>query len=177
MDPLEGRPNEQHMPGYGIYYTELSSKWTNLTAALEENKNNAIAFFTSIPARREEYRYQPEKWSVKELILHLVETERIFQYRAFRFSRKDATPLSGFDEDWYAQNNNASVRSLPDIIGEFEAVRNSTIQLFRGMNTDMLDFPGTANGQAVSPRSLGWMTVGHVLHHITILRERYLDTN
>lgn len=175
MNPLDGRPDKRHAPDYAASYIDLTSKWANLGAALEENKTGSIAFFKSIPADKAEYRYQPEKWSVKELILHLIEAERVFQYRAFRFSRKDATALSGFDEDWYAKNNNASSRSLSSIIEEFEAVRNSTILLFNGMSAEMIDFPGSANGQPVSPRSLGWMTIGHVMHHVAVLRERYLD--
>lgn len=174
MDPLEGRPNKEHAPKYGAFYMDLTSKWSNLGTALEENKNDSLAFFRSIPKERSEFRYQPEKWSVNEVILHLVEAERVFQYRAFRFSRKDETALSGFDEDWYAKNNNASARTLESVIEEFEAVRNSTILLFKGMDSEMLDFVGHANNAPVSPRSLGWMTIGHVSHHCQVLRERYL---
>lgn len=174
MNPLDGRPDSSHTQIFGEQYVRLTSKWNNLATALEENKQESIAFFRSIPGEKAEFRYQPEKWSVKELILHLIEAERVFQYRAFRFSRKDATALSGFDEDWYVQHNGSSARSLASIVEEFEVVRQSTILLFSGMTTDMLDFTGSANGSPASARSLGWMTIGHVLHHIAVLRERYL---
>lgn len=174
MDSLEGRPNNDHAPKYGVYYMDLTKEWTHLGKALVNERDNALAFFRKIPAEKSDFRYQPEKWSVKEVILHLIEAERVFQYRAFRFSRKDETALSGFDEDWYARNNNASARTFESVIEEFETVRNSTIQLFNGMDSEMLDFVGHANNAPVSPRSLGWMTIGHSYHHCQVLKERYL---
>lgn len=171
---LYGRPRNEDAPAYAEYYFDLTDRWEDLGVALEESTDRLLNFLKSIPEDKENFRYQPEKWSIKQVVAHMIEAERIFQYRALRFSRFDATELSGFDEDWYAKNNHAEHRSLADIVAEFDAVRQSTIYLFSDMTDEMLDFRGKANGSAITSRSLGWLIIGHAIHHKAFLKERYL---
>ena len=171
---LSSRPVYEDAPAYAAYYFDLTDCWENLEIALTESTDHLFRFLHSIPVAQQDYSYQPEKWSVKQVVIHMLETERIFQYRAFRFSRFDDTELSGFDEDVYVSNSNSENRTLSGIIEEFEAVRKSSILLFKSMTTEMLDFRGYANGTPVTARSIGWMIVGHAMHHKAFLKERYL---
>jgi hypothetical protein len=119
-------------------------------------------------------RYAPGKWSIKEVVQHMIDTERIMAYRALCFARADATPLPGFDENTYADHSAADRRTLADLIAEHDAVRLSTVLLFRSFGEDMLLRKGTANERSFTVRALGWTIAGHSLHHIHIMKERYL---
>ena len=171
---LLGRPNYSDAPVYAAYYFDLTDCWEDLDVALRESTDRLFRFLHSIPVDQQDFKYQPEKWSVKQVVLHMMDTERIFQYRAFRFSRQDATELHGFDEDQYIANSNSENRNLTQIIEEFETVRKSTLLLFSGMSDEMLDFRGHANGSVVTTRSVGWMIIGHAMHHKAFLKEKYL---
>ncbi len=120
-----------------------------------------------------EFRYQPNKWNVKQLLLHLNDTERILAYRALRLSRKDNTPLAGFDENHYATHDYNQGLEITDIHKEFLAIRNQTIALFKNMNPEVIEFKSITNNMPSSPLLLGWMIVGHQLHHLEVLRDRY----
>ena len=119
------------------------------------------------------HRYAPGKWSVKEVVGHLSDCERIFAYRAVRMGRGDATPLSGFDENAYVPAGEFDARPLAEILHEFETVRAATLALFQGMDREALLFRGTANGKQVSVRALAWIMAGHELHHRGLLVDRY----
>lgn len=147
---------------------------TDLFGALENTFHSTLKLYGSIPETMANFQYQEEKWSVKELLLHLCDTERIFSYRALRFSRKDATPLPGYDENDYAKNCRAGSRTLASLIEEFEWIRKNTQFQFRNLDPEQLDFVGPANGISYTPRILGWMIAGHNFHHNQILAERYL---
>jgi hypothetical protein len=173
-----GRPNPEFAPAYAKYYFDRTLGQDDLLLALENNLNETEAFIASLPEEKADFQYADEKWTLKGVILHFIETERIFQYRALRFSRKDKTALDGFDEDWYARHNNTDQRSLDDLRTEFIDVRKASISLFKGMTGAMLDSIGTANNTPNTPRNLGWIMVGHVIHHCNIIKERYLvDTD
>lgn len=118
-------------------------------------------------------RYAPGKWSVKEVVGHVTDAERVFAYRAFRIGRGDATPLAGFDENAYVVAAESEHRSLAELLGEFEAVRAATLALFRGLPAGAWERRGVANGVPVSTRALAHITAGHARHHVAILRERY----
>ncbi|WP_186280103.1 DinB family protein [Fluviicola chungangensis] len=178
QDPFTGRPNPEFSPAYAKYYFDRTIGQDHLIHALEKDLNETAAFIAGLPPSKADFQYADEKWTLKGVILHFIETERIFQYRALRFSRKDKTPLDGFDEGWYAQHNNTDQRSLEDLRSEFIDVRKASISLFKGMTTAMLDSIGTANHSPNTPRNLGWIMVGHVIHHCNIIKERYLvDTD
>lgn len=119
------------------------------------------------------YRYAPGKWSIAELILHIIDSERIFQYRALRFGRGDTTPLPGFEQDIYVPNSNAANRTLLSLQAEFSQVREASISLFEHFPNAALLNRGFANGSEVSVRALGFMICGHQKHHELILQERY----
>ncbi len=119
------------------------------------------------------HRYAPGKWSIREMVGHLSDTERIFGYRALRISRNDATPLAGFDENAYVEQANAEQRTLEDLLHEWQDVRRASISLFRGMSEAMFARVGTANNAPISVRALVYITAGHLRHHVVILRERY----
>ncbi|WP_341906654.1 DinB family protein [Fluviicola taffensis] len=169
-----GRPNPEFSPAYAKYYFERTIGQEDLLLALEKDLDETTRFISSLPESKADFQYADDKWTLKGVILHFIETERIFQYRALRFSRKDKTPLDGFDEGWYSQHNNTEQRTLEDLHSEFIEVRKASISLFKGMTSSMLDSIGTANNSPNTPRNLGWIMVGHVIHHCNIIKERYL---
>jgi len=174
QDPFIGRPNPEFSPAYAKYYFDRTLGQDHLIVALEKDLDETAAFISGLPQAKADFQYADEKWTLKGVILHFIEAERIFQYRALRFSRKDKTPLDGFDEGWYAQHNNTDQRSLENLRSEFIDVRKATISLFKGMTSTMLDSIGTANNSPNTARNLGWMIVGHTIHHCNIIKERYL---
>jgi uncharacterized damage-inducible protein DinB len=118
-------------------------------------------------------RYAPGKWSIKEVLGHLSDTERVFSYRLFRISRGDTTPLAGFDQNAYVDNARSDERPLAELLEEFLSVREATLRLVQGLTPEELARRGTANEAAVSARALVHIAAGHVEHHIRILRESY----
>jgi len=129
----------------------------------------------SIPEDKLYYRYDEGKWTIKEILVHIIDDERIYAYRALRFARKDSTELAGFDQENYAVNSGANKRSIESILHEFETVRKATISLFESFTDEALTSSGIANGNKVSVRALGYHIAGHEKHHVNIIRERYLD--
>ncbi|WP_439584250.1 DinB family protein [Dyadobacter bucti] len=117
--------------------------------------------------------YAPGKWTIKDILQHVVDNERIMAYRALRFSRNDRTNLPGYDEAVFAANTIASGRTIPDLLEEFEQVRVSTISLFANMDSAMILRSGVANQTEISPLALGFVILGHPLHHMNVIRERY----
>lgn len=146
----------------------------DLLTALKNNTEVMLAFFRSIPEERHDYRYAEGKWSIKELVQHLTDSERVFTYRALRFARKDKTPLSGFDENLFTENSHASERSWSGLISEFETVRTATLHLFGSFSEEQLEASGEANGDSVYVLGIGFICAGHCYHHRNIIIERYL---
>lgn len=118
-------------------------------------------------------RYSPEKWSVAEVIVHMMDCERVFAYRALRFARRDKTELPGYDENLFASNSSANNRTASELLREYVAQRNSTIELYCGFSNDMLEQVGAANGIEMSVTGLGFAICGHERHHWRIIQERY----
>jgi len=167
------KPNMEDVPVFYRNYVDSADE-SDMIEALMQSAIDTLELYRSIPPEKHNYRYEEGKWSVKELLSHLIDGERVFAYRAHRFSRKDVTPLAGFEENEYVPNSNASNRNMESLISEFEHLRNSNIKLFEGMNETMLDFLGTANDQRMNARMMGWVIAGHNMHHNHVLRERYL---
>lgn len=167
------KPDITTVPDYFVYYTGLV-KENDLVQALSHCREHTLDLFSSVPVEKENYAYAPGKWTVKQLLSHLIDTERIFAYRALRFSRMDSTELPGYDENLFAANSNTENLMLERLLEEYRAVRKSTLSLFEAMNDEMLDFKGTANGMQCTARALGYMIVGHEIHHCKVLKERYL---
>ncbi len=163
----------QLAPAYCHPFFDLV-KEDNLLQALQESRDQTSVLFSSIPTAKTHFTYAERKWTIVEILRHIIDCERMYTYRAFRFSRFDPTPLEGFDEDAYIANIRSTSLQLSALLDEYLAVRQSTIRLYEGMNEEMLDFAGTANGHRFTARSFGFMTVGHNLHHLQVIREKYL---
>ncbi len=161
-------------------YAEYFGKYVSLVpdgeivATLGRQLESTLTLLRSLTEAQGALRYAPGKWSVKELIGHLIDAERIFTYRALRFARHDATPLSGFDENHYVAHADFDARTLADLTDEFESVRRSTICLFKHLAEPAWLRRGVSNQHEISVRALAWITAGHELHHLGILRSRYL---
>jgi hypothetical protein len=126
-----------------------------------------------IPEDRGGFRYGPEKWSIREVLGHLIDAERIFAYRALRVGRGDHTPLASFDENEYVKTAGADARTIADLVRELRAVRETTVMLFASLSDEAWGLRGVASGKDVSLRALAYITAGHARHHLRILRERY----
>jgi uncharacterized damage-inducible protein DinB len=167
----------QLQPGtYPTYFEKYISLVNTGTVkdAIAKYSSSINDFFTNIPTNKVDYRYGEDKWSIKELLQHLIDAERIFSYRALCIARHDKTSLPGFDENSYAVASNAFKRDWQDLLQEFKAVRASTDLLFESFDASQLEQVGTSNGQPISANALGYITFGHLLHHKRILEERYL---
>lgn len=146
----------------------------SMLEALKSSGSLAAAVVATIPEEMGEFRYAPEKWSIKELLCHMMDAERIFCYRALRFARNDATLLSGFEENDYAPQANAHGRTMQQLLTEMKNLRTSTIDLFASFTPEMLKRTGSANGNLISVVNLGYIVAGHETHHRNVLTERYL---
>lgn len=123
---------------------------------------------------KQEYRYQKEKWTLKELVQHMIDAERVFVYRALRFSRNDGTNLPGFEENSYVSNYDIQKRNYRDLVEEFILIRKATILMFRDFDESMLNLSGTIENNSITVKALGFICSGHVMHHLNIIEERYL---
>ncbi|MDP4259717.1 MAG: DinB family protein [Bacteroidota bacterium] len=142
---------------------------------LKKNTRQFKKFLKEIPRKKVDRAYAEGKWTIREILQHLIDAERVFSYRALRFARKDGTPLPGFDENTWARTAGAAGRrSWDDLQEEFRAVRKSTEALFASMNDDQLQFVGEASGTAQNALALAYLIPGHVVHHIRVIKERYL---
>jgi uncharacterized damage-inducible protein DinB len=166
------KPQLSDAPEYYRYYLNLLTQ-DDVLSALAHNTIRVREVMSAFSEAAGDYRYAPEKWTVKQLLQHIIDTERIFSYRLMRLARRDSTALQGFDENWFAQHDNSSALTLAQVREEFEAVRVATEVLIRNVPSDNWDFRGNANGMEVTPRAIAWMIAGHTEHHVRILEERY----
>ncbi len=166
-------PINEYPDFFGTYINAL--KEVELKEELEICLHEFIKFVQNIPLDKFDFRYEENKWTIKEIIQHLIDTERIMSYRALRFSRNDKTPLPGFDENNYVNNTDGNSRSIQDLLTEMAVVRQSTLSLFKSFSEEQLLRIGTASNKEVSVRALGFIIIGHQKHHQKIFQERYLD--
>ena len=144
---------------------------------LEEMKisgNKTLEIYQNLSEENSNFTYAEGKWTLKELLQHLIDAERIFAYRALRFARKDQTELAGWDEEEYAKHYFSSERTLKSLVDEFENVRKSSVLFFENLNQEQLSSKGIANGNEISVETIGKLIVGHNLHHLNIISERYI---
>ena len=167
------RPNsDEYAPYYEKYVSQVAPG--DITETLDQQLGSTLELLRGIDESRGGERYAPDKWSIKEVVGHLIDGERIFGYRALRFARNDQTPLPGFEQDDYVRDANFDDQSLADLATEFEYVRRSNIQLFKSLNEAAWSRRGKANDTEVSVRGLAFIMAGHELHHMQVLRKRYL---
>jgi DinB superfamily len=167
------RPDPSEYAPYFSKYVSLV-EGDDVIAALNNQIDSTLAFLHGLSESQGELRYAPGKWSIKEVIGHLIDAERIFAYRALRFARNDQSALPGFDENSYVANSNYGTRQLSDLAEEFELVRKANIYLFCHLGREDWDRRGKANDNEISVRALAYNIAGHELHHLGIIRERYL---
>ena len=163
----------EYPPYYELYFSVLSPN-TDLYEALESSYHDFETFIHDIPLEKHDFRYDTGKWTIKEIIQHLIDCERIFAYRALRFSRNDKAELAGFDEGSYAQNSHGNSRELDDLMHEFSCVRQSSSALFKSLTKEQLTQKGKANNMDITVRALGFVIIAHQQHHQKIYNERYL---
>ncbi len=167
------KPNFSNAPAYSHRYIDLV-EGNDLCAELKNSFQMTKELFLSLPTDKINYSYSENKWTVKEVLRHIIDCERIYAYRIFRLSRMDNTPLNSFDENEYINNISKLDYSLLDLLEEFELLRNSTLKLFQPITIEMLDFEGTVNNALFTPRLLGYLVVGHNIHHCNMIKTRYL---
>ena len=170
--------NPLHTSEYNPYYKSYIDKsYTDLKCVegLIQNLDTVISFYKDIPKEKHRLCYAEGKWTIKDILLHIIDTERIFAYRALRIARQDKTPMVGFEQDDYVANGYAESRTLESLIEEYKTVRQATISLFSSFNSDTLLQIGEASGSPFSVRALGYIIVGHENHHNQVIRERYLE--
>lgn len=169
---IVGRPGPTEYAPYAERYISLIPE-QDVMAKLEQQRRDMILLLSGRTEQDGDFRYAEGKWSVKQVLGHINDTERIFTYRAMRIARGDKTPLAGFEQDDYVREGGFQLRSLSDLTEDFIAVRRATVSLFRNLPEASWMRRGITNNHEFSVRALLYMTVGHELHHAKILRERY----
>jgi hypothetical protein len=168
-----GRPQtSEAAPNYFLYINQVTGE--DALAVIENQLPEAVALFCGISEEKSLHRYAPEKWSIRQVLNHVTDTERAFTFRALWFARGFDSPLPGYDQDVAASGAGADKISLADHVEEFRHVRLSTIALFRNMPSEAWSRTGIASDKPFSVRALAFITAGHVTHHLKIVRERYL---
>jgi len=163
--------SDEYAPYYAKYIDKIKS--VDFIKQLINQQSQTIKFLNQLSNEQWNHAYAPGKWNVKEAMIHLIDCERVFAYRAMRVARNDNTPLPGFDQDDYVPFYNVENRKPASIIEEYKGVRNATLQLFKNLSSDDLDRRGVASGSPVSVLSLGFMIAGHEVHHRELFDEKY----
>lgn len=164
---------EGDCPAYYQPYLQTLGE-ASLLDLMERQMGNFPEFINSIPEDKWHFRYAPEKWTVAEVLMHVLDTERVFQYRALRFGRKDFTPLPGFDQDAYVPMSQAGVRTKASVVNEYKVIRESSLLLFSNLPEERMFWKGSASENPMSIGAMGFIICGHQKHHRNILRARYL---
>ncbi|TFF40200.1 DinB family protein [Mucilaginibacter psychrotolerans] len=167
------RPQPNQYPVFAGTYVNMVPEGADVMQLLTDSLTHAYDLFTSLPEDKHLYAYADGKWTVKEVLGHIIDTERVFAFRAFCFSREQIV-LPGFDQDIYVNNTDYNSRSLAELAEEFRVTRQSNLYVFRNLTEEPLNRSGTASGNYLTVRALLFMTAGHELHHLRILKERYL---
>jgi hypothetical protein len=167
------RPEKNEYADFYETYVSLVPE-SDVIACLEHQIDEIVAAFNGVTDEKGLYAYGADKWTIKEVIGHLIDGERVFAYRALRFSRADATPLPGFDQDPYIENGNANAVSISDLIEELVLNRKANVLMFKNLTAEAWDRTGNASDADINVRALAFILVGHIRHHLKILHERYL---
>jgi DinB superfamily len=167
-----GKPDPQeYLAYYGRYIALVSTD--NVVSYLHQQERDLSASFAKITEQQSEFRYAPGKWSVKEVLGHVNDAERVFAYRALRISRNDKTPIEGFEQDDYVRDGPFRHVSWADLVAEFRTIRSATLSLFSSLNEAESRRRGIANKANISVRAIAWIIAGHALHHQQVLQNAY----
>ena len=173
MSDAAAKPaNNEYAEYYGRYIDLVPSG--NITDTLRGQMTDTLNLLAGLTEEKSLHRYADGKWSIKEVIGHIIDCERIFAYRALRLARNDQTPLSGFEQDDYVTNGGFDQRQLSDLAKEYEHVREATVDLFEGLGQEAWGRRGKANDVEVSVRAIAWIISGHELHHKGVIKSKYL---
>jgi hypothetical protein len=168
-----GRPAvTEHAPYYSKYIDLVADG--DIVAVLQTQLDETLSLLQGLSEEKAVYKYAPDKWSIKEVLGHIIDTERIMAYRALRFARNDKTPVEGFEQDDYAANAPFDKCQLKDLLAEFTHVRQANIYMFKSLPADAGLRTGSANKNEISVRALAYVIAGHELHHVGIIRTKYL---
>lgn len=159
-------------PYYGRYITKLSED-VSLRDGFDIGYHQIVSFFNRIPFDKLNYKYEDDKWTIKEVFQHLIDTERIFMYRCFRIARRDSTALAGFDQNVYMDPSGAKHKKIKDLVEEFESLRKSSITMLASLSDENLRYVGNSNGASMSARAAAFTIIGHEIWHIEIVKEKY----
>lgn len=162
----------EYAPFYGTYISLVESD--NIVATLSAQADETTAMLSGVPESKGDHRHEPGKWSIKQVLGHLNDSERIFAYRALRIARDDSKPLQGFEQNDYVESGGFERRSLSGLVEEFRAVRRSTLFLLEDLDPEAWQRRGVANQNEVTVRAIAWIIAGHELHHRSILKAKYL---
>lgn len=168
------RPLTSEYPEYYVPYVDLVPEGDLLTI-LNEDLNSTIALFEGISNEEGHFRYATDKWSIKEVLGHMTDTERIMSYRLLRIGRGDQSALAGFNENEFVESSQINNQSINDILEDFVATRKATITLIKNMPTEAWGNKGNANNTEVTTRAIAYIIAGHAIHHKKIISERYLS--
>ncbi|MCC7002453.1 MAG: DinB family protein [Gemmatimonadaceae bacterium] len=167
------RPDPSEYPSfYAGYIAQVPDG--DVVEALIGGAEIAAALLHDVSESQGDHAYAAGKWTLKEVLLHCADAERIFAYRALRIARGDTTPLPGWDENTYAPMSGANAREMGSVMNELESVRDASVTLFEGLPAEAWSRRGEANGKPVTVRAIAWITAGHLLHHLEVIQERYL---
>ena len=172
LTPIGAPGADEYSTYYGRYVARVPAG-VDILDVLARQRDELLERFRAVPEAKGGYRYEPGKWSVRQVVVHLSDTERIMAYRALRFARGDSTPLPGFDQNAYAPESGADAIPLAQTVAEFADVRLGTLALFRHLPAGAWTRRGTASDAGFSVRALAWVIAGHQLHHFGVLNERY----
>jgi uncharacterized damage-inducible protein DinB len=167
------RPKENEVPAHYQNYVNLV-KNNDVIKVLKDQVLDIQAVISEIPVEKENYAYAEGKWTIKQVLGHIIDTERVFGYRAMRFARKDKTPLPGFDENDFVAHSNFNERTLYELGHEFAIVREANLAMFRTFGTEELNQIGIANGVEVSVKAIMFLIAGHATHHVNVIKSKYL---
>lgn len=167
------RPDQDEYAPFYEGYVSLVADEVDILETLEGQHAEIQSLLREVGETRGDYRYAPGKWSIKEVVGHLADSERVFTYRALRFARNDATPLPGFEQDDYVRSGNFARRRMTELAAELAHARQSSLDLFRSLDEESLLRWGVANGSRIRVRAFPYLIAGHERHHIGVLRARY----
>ncbi|MBT7815562.1 MAG: DinB family protein [Polaribacter sp.] len=167
-------PKNEYAPYFEQYMQLVSKDEKSIIENLVASQKVFDDVLRNLPVEKHNFSYAEGKWTIKELIQHIIDTERVFSYRALCFARNDNTSLPGFDQDVFVENDNANDRNYYDLLNEIEVLRKSSIQLFKSFSDEALLRVGVASNNKMSVRALGYLFSGHQMHHLNIIKERYL---
>ena len=164
---------QEYSPFYAGYVNNVPDG--DIVSFLEQQGRSFVRFLGNIPRDRRDFSYDEGKWTIAQVVQHVIDSERVFAYRLLRIARRDTTPMPGFDQDTWAVEATGTDRTLDSLANEFESVRASTMTLLRSLKKEQLPLIGIANDTEISIRAIAWIIAGHTEHHREILNERYLS--